>query len=40
MKFKTKEEEFFFEKFDIIECLKKDDNSSVYLATKSIQRKK
>jgi eukaryotic-like serine/threonine-protein kinase len=39
MKVQMKEEELLFEKFNILECLKKDDNSSVYIAT-SIQTKK
>lgn len=39
MKAQLKEEEVLFEKFNVIECLKKDDNSSVYLAT-NIQSKK
>jgi eukaryotic-like serine/threonine-protein kinase len=40
MKAQLKEEEILFEKFDIIECLKKDDNSSVYLATDIHTKKK
>jgi serine/threonine protein kinase len=40
MKTQMKEEEIFFDKFDIIECLKKDDNSSVYLATNLHSKKK
>ena len=40
MKAQLKEEEILFEKFDVIECLKKDDNSSVYLATNIISKKK
>jgi eukaryotic-like serine/threonine-protein kinase len=39
MKAQMKEEEVLFEKFNIIECIKKDDNSSVYQAT-NIQTKK
>jgi eukaryotic-like serine/threonine-protein kinase len=40
MKVQTKEEEVLFGKFNVIECLKKDDNSSVYLATDIHSRKK
>ena len=35
-----KEEEILFEKFNIIECLKKDDNSSVYIATNINSKKR
>ncbi|MDR3667193.1 MAG: serine/threonine protein kinase [Ignavibacteriaceae bacterium] len=40
MKTQIKEEGLLFNKFDIIECLKKDDNSSVFLATNIHTKKK
>ena len=40
MKGLIKEEEVLFEKFSIIECLKKDDNSSVYIATNINSKKR
>jgi serine/threonine protein kinase len=40
MKVQLKEDEILYEKFDVIECLKKDENSSVYLATNIISKKK
>jgi len=40
MKSLIKEEEVLFKKFHVVECLKKDDNSSVYLATNINSKKR